>query len=214
MTDIGVTSIITTYRQRISAKPYVSSATYGRTTMGPSGVPNKMFITFLFSDHDVGVQFLKFVGLYPSSMVCCKCGWQMTWCVDSIVKDGYRGRYMTAISASTCRVSTSVRHGTRFQQSNMNFMEVVFLTHIVRRVPARTIQQKHQFGSASITDWSKFCREVMFGYVLVSPQKIGCPNKTVEIDESKFARRKYNRGHKVKGQWVLVVLSASPEKHF
>jgi hypothetical protein len=28
------------------------------------------------------------------------------------------------------------------------------------------------------------------------------PNKTVETDDSKFGRRKYKRGHKVKVRWV------------
>lgn len=39
----------------------------------------------------------------------------------------------------------------------------------------------------------------MLDYVLGSSQKIGGPNKSIEIDESKFGLRKYNRGHKVKG---------------
>ena len=43
----------------------------------------------------------------------------------------------------------------------------------------------------------------MLDYVEGCSQKIGGPNKTVEIDESKFGRRKYNRGHAVKGQWVF-----------
>jgi len=34
--------------------------------------------------------------------------------------------------------------------------------------------------------------------------KIGGPNKIVEVDESKFGRRKYHRGHPVKFQWVFV----------
>ena len=32
---------------------------------------------------------------------------------------------------------------------------------------------------------------------------IGDRNKTVEIGERKFGRRKYNRGHDVKGKWVF-----------
>jgi hypothetical protein len=92
-----------------------------------------------------------------------------------------------------------------FQQSKLNLMEFVLLTYdTVHRVPAHTIQQEHQFGSATITDWSKLCREVTLDYVLGSSQKIGGSNKTVENDESMFGLRKYDRGLKVKGQWVFV----------
>jgi transposase-like protein len=43
----------------------------------------------------------------------------------------------------------------------------------------------------------------MLEYVLGCSQKIGGPNKIVEIDDSKFGRRNYKRGHAVKGQWVF-----------
>ena len=43
----------------------------------------------------------------------------------------------------------------------------------------------------------------MLYYRLGSSQKIGGHNKTFEIDEGKFGRRKYNWGHKVKGQWMF-----------
>jgi hypothetical protein len=32
-------------------------------------------------------------------------------------------------------------------------------------------------------------------------EKIGGPNKTVEIDDSKFGKCKYGKGHPVKGHW-------------
>jgi len=50
--------------------------------------------------------------------------------------------------------------------------------------------------------------------VLGCSQEIGGPNITVEIDDSKFGRRKYNRGHKVKGQWVFGGVNRESEKTF
>jgi transposase-like protein len=34
-------------------------------------------------------------------------------------------------------------------------------------------------------------------------ENIGGPNRIVEIDESKFGRRKYHRGHPLQVQWVF-----------
>ena len=94
-------------------------------------------------------------------------------------------------------------------------MEVLLLTYdIVRRVPVHTIQQEHQFGSATITEWAKLYREVMLDYVLGSSRKIDGPNNTVEIDERKFGLRKYNRGHKMKGQWVFSSVELESGKTF
>jgi transposase-like protein len=45
-------------------------------------------------------------------------------------------------------------------------------------------------------------------------EKIGGPNKTAEIDESKFGKRKYNRGHPVKGQWVFGGVERESGKTF
>jgi len=54
----------------------------------------------------------------------------------------------------------------------------------------------------------------MLEYVLGSSQKIGGPNKTVEIDDSKFGQRKYNWGNKVNGQWVFGGVKRKPGKPF
>jgi hypothetical protein len=54
----------------------------------------------------------------------------------------------------------------------------------------------------------------MLEYVLRSSQKIGGPNKTVEIDDSKFGWSKINRGHKMKGQWVFGGVERESGKTF
>jgi hypothetical protein len=45
-------------------------------------------------------------------------------------------------------------------------------------------------------------------------EKIGGPNKIVEIDESKFGRRKYHRDHPVKGQRVFGGIERESGKTF
>ena len=55
----------------------------------------------------------------------------------------------------------------------------------------------------TINDWSSFAREVCVNYVVSRPRKIGDEGKIVEIDESKFGKRKYNVGRVVEGQWVF-----------
>ena len=43
---------------------------------------------------------------------------------------------------------------------------------------------------------------------------IGGENIIVEIDESKFGKRKYNRGHDVFGAWVLCGVERTPDRKF
>jgi len=154
--DNHVTSVIQTQQQRLNSKSYVPATKFRGSTLGAEGVANKLFIAFLFSDPDEdGVQFLKDVGLIPS-----KSGSQMSWCVDTSVKVGYRWQCLRAISASACGASILIMHGTWFQQSNLKFMVVLLLTYdIDRRVPAHAVQQECQFGSAIITEGTKLCRE-------------------------------------------------------
>ena len=57
-------------------------------------------------------------------------------------------------------------------------------------------------GSHTAVDWDSFCREVCEVNYLEWDEKIGGEGKRVQIDESKFGKRKYHKGHRVEGQWV------------
>ena len=133
---------------------------------------------------------------------CCDtCGRFMTCSADPTRSDGFRSRCFTRNAVIRCRRSLSIRDGSWFQQSNLTLLETLLITYdIVCREPAHRIQSEYSFGSHTTADWGTFCREVMLVYLERSSVKICGPNKTVEIDESKLGRRKYHRGHPVKGQ--------------
>ena len=75
----------------------------------------------------------------------------------------------------------------------------------VRCVPSNVICQELEVDRNTAVDWASFCREVAIDAMLSKKyrQKLGGVGKVVEIDESKFGKRKYNRGHRVEGQWVF-----------
>jgi hypothetical protein len=54
----------------------------------------------------------------------------------------------------------------------------------------------------------------MLAYVQESSHKIDGPNKIVEIDDSKFGRRKYNRGTLLRVSGVPAAWNVNPEEHF
>ncbi|KCZ78562.1 hypothetical protein H311_00401 [Anncaliia algerae PRA109] len=56
-----------------------------------------------------------------------------------------------------------------------------------------------------------FFKKITNNYYL-SIDKIGGKNCVIEVDESKFGRRKYNKGRVVEGIWILGMVERSPER--
>jgi len=76
-----VTYDISTYQRRLTAKTFVPGTSYKLEIRSANGVADKFFLTFPFNDVDVRVHFLNDVGLLRGSIVCCKCGSLISWCV-------------------------------------------------------------------------------------------------------------------------------------
>ena len=55
----------------------------------------------------------------------------------------------------------------------------------------------------TLVDWYNFAREVCVEIIQRDSEQIGGEGKEVEIDESKFWKRKYHRGKRVDGVWVF-----------
>ena len=74
---------------------------------------------------------------------------------------------------------------------------------ILKGVSASDLIEEYSFSSATVADWRQYIREVLVDYIELNSEKLGGPGKIVELDESKFGKRKHHRGHPVDGQWVF-----------
>ena len=70
-------------------------------------------------------------------------------------------------------------------------------------VPSDVLQKITGHSSATIAKYGGYFSQLVTSDLAVSGEMIGGPGIIVEIDESKFGKRKYNRRHRVEGAWVF-----------
>lgn len=67
----------------------------------------------------------------------------------------------------------------------------------------------------TIVDWYNYAREVCDNILQTNENNVfGGPGIVVEIDESKFGKRKYHKGRRVDGVWVFGGIERDSKKCF
>ena len=65
--------VVAEYEGRLRSTQWVPRCSYTRGMLRRDGAPNKKFLTYLFGDMELGIQFLKDVGLIRSKVQeCCR----------------------------------------------------------------------------------------------------------------------------------------------
>ena len=65
------------------------------------------------------------------------------------------------------------------------------------------IVHKLKISNKTVIEWIHFFRECCLTTMMETSEKIGGNGIEIEINESKFRKHKYYRGHRVEGQWVF-----------
>ena len=106
-----------------------------------------------------------------------------------IMKELYREDYENGVSV-VCK-------DTPWQNEGRNRSKVITCDC------ASTCIHISNVAAKTAVDWYNFIRDICAQYFIDHPAITGGPGVEVEIDESKFGKRKYNRGRQVEGQWVF-----------
>lgn len=104
-----------------------------------------------------------------------------------------------------CNFGVSLNSGTFFAKAKISYEDICkFICFWLDNIPLTVISKNLEFGSEHTSvHWASFCREVTYEDLVTNKRPIGGVGRTVELDESKFGKRKYNRGKRVEGQWVF-----------
>jgi hypothetical protein len=154
--------------------------------------------------HDVTAtdEFLTLHGI-SGDIICIHCGQEMKskWGQPHI----YR--------CNPCRISRSIFKDTIFNNCKIGRGKVLLMGYLWLMGSTQTeIEKLMQLDDKTVRYWVVLFRQCI-EYDLNADQNdrmIGGDDIVVEIDETKFGKRKYNRGHRVEGVWVVGGVARTP----
>jgi transposase-like protein/predicted nucleic acid-binding Zn ribbon protein len=128
---------------------------------------------------------------------CEKCGSEM--------RLNKQNRYLFfRCSWRVCNSKKSVWKDTVFNASKLPFLSIFKIIWLFSmRIELGRIIEMTGLSKTTISRYISRISRLFLIQRVVQITKIGGPGIIVEIDESKFGKRKYHRGHRVEGVWVL-----------
>lgn len=113
----------------------------------------------------------------------------------------------------TCRKAVSVFKNSFFGKAKLDCRDVLLIGYLwLSGCCHTTAQAITGHSSATITDYFGHYRDLVSGSMESSDTMIGGTDIVIELDESKFAKRKFHRGHHVEGCWVVGGVERTPER--
>ena len=101
-------------------------------------------------------------------------------------------------------VKLSIRHNSWLVDSKLKLEIIVEFMYLWSQAfSIKEIMHELRLTNKIVIEWSTFLRECCISTIIDASEAIGGNSVEVEIDESKFGKRKYHGGHRVEGQWVF-----------
>ena len=101
-------------------------------------------------------------------------------------------------------IKLSIRHQSWLVNSKLSLETVLEFVYLWSQGFTHSeVMHELKLSKKTVTEWFMFFRECCIYSVMEQSEQIDGNGVEVEIDKSKFGKRKYHRGHKIEGQWVF-----------
>ena len=109
--------------------------------------------------------------------------------------------------------STSIFDDSFFSKSKLKPNEILEIAYYwLAGVNSTTLVRITGHSTDTIASYRKYLTQLVSTQCYETTEVIGGPGVIVEIDESKFGKRKYHRGHRVEGAWVFGGIERTPAR--
>lgn len=168
------------------------------------GIPDLRTVLNIIDTDDKCLEYLIEVGVLSQQYICDSCGVRMK-------------RYGKLVRCTNrqCSITVSCLKGSFFSRSRLSISDTLLLGYMwLTGANYTTTLAQTTHGSTTIVEYFRYFRELVADSLDEEDWKVGGEGVVVEIDESKFGKRKYNRGHRVEGAWVIGGIERSQSRKF
>jgi hypothetical protein len=155
-------------------------------------------------DEQKCVEFLRERRAFYEDWRCVDCDKPMKF---------YPGRLRFRCPTKKCSKEIPLRKNTFFENVHLPIHKTLHLGYLwLKGDNSTSIQGTTKHSKHTVADFTNYFRELVADSLNCEDTQIGGPNIVVELDETKVGKRKYNRGHRVEGIWVLGGVERTPER--
>jgi IS1 family transposase len=169
-----------------------------------NGIPSQREIHSILFEVEPCIDFLLAKEIIYSSMECEKCEKPMKL---------QRNRRTFRCGTKNCRKEVSMFKSSFFSMCKLECCEILNLAYMWICGASHTILLAlGDHSSATVCSFMSYFNQLVGNMVTDENCQIGGPGVEVEIDESKIAKRKYQRGHRVEGAWIIGGVERTEER--